>query len=159
MSNLLIVNGYCERNNNPCMNQGVCTSDANNPLGYTCGCICMSFCLYTTNLFALFISILLLFYFPAPYIGVNCSYTVAVSANSSCNNNLCQNNSTCVADTATSYICLCPSAVNIPGQPVQIGYTGVYCQIAQTACNPNPCLNGGLCYTLSSGNNYCFCTG
>ena len=98
-------------------------------------------------------------FFSAPYVGVNCSVIVTATANSSCINNLCQNNSTCVADTATSYMCLCPSAVNIPGQPEQIGYTGVYCQTAQTACNPNPCLNGGLCYTLSSGNNYCFCTG
>ncbi len=113
-------------------------------------------CLHSKSILSIFV---LNSIFLAPYFGVNCSLIVAMGSNSSCINNLCQNNSTCIADTATSYICQCPSTVNIPGQPVAIGYTGVYCETPRTDCNPNPCLNGGLCYTLNSGNSYCFCTG
>ena len=100
----------------------------------------------------------------APYTGINCSLTLSTSdsTNTSCVNNLCQNNSTCAVQNATSYICICPAAINIPGQAVQTGYTGQYCQTPVISpCFPNPCnpSNGGFCYTLNANTIYCFCSG
>lgn len=95
----------------------------------------------------------------APFVGQFCNFTTSTSVNSTCFNNQCKNNGTCYEISSTQYGCICPTSLNLPGQPVQIGYSGPFCESIAQACAPNPCLNNGLCTPLPSGSAYCFCTG
>ena len=63
----------------------------------------------------------------------------------SCENHLCLNNGTCLAQGRTTS-CLCPA-----------GFSGALCEIT-SSCQPNPCENGGTCKPLGSDSFKCVCT-
>ncbi|XP_054270391.1 protein crumbs isoform X2 [Macrosteles quadrilineatus] len=81
---------------------------------------------------------------PPGFIGKHCETQVSGRV---CENNPCQNNSTCiVSQTANTYDCLCLK-----------GFTGKDCEINIDECLSQPCQNGGICvdeidnYTCNCG--------
>ena len=63
-----------------------------------------------------------------------------------CKTNPCQNDGSCLAETESSFSCLC-----IPG------YTGTRCETDVNECTSNPCQNGATCIDQVNG-VLCECT-
>lgn len=95
----------------------------------------------------------------APYAGKNCDLLMSLNSNSSCFDNKCKNKATCYVISEIKYGCSCSLALKLPGEKIQIGYAGEYCETSVIPCSSNLCLNNQECYTFINGSQYCSCNG